>query len=107
MIIECDLIAFEYAKNQFTPKPVYVSGEKEEDSIIDKYRINPKDLPILILDDDIINKEGLGLKKGFYNVRADKYLDFLLIYQKGDLKAKIPVIQMEVFESINPKQKKN
>lgn len=101
----CDLIAYEYDKSQFVPKEVYPSGEKDEDSIIDKYS-NAQTMPVLILEDDIINKEGYGLKKGFYNVIPDKYLDFLLILQSGKIKAKIPVIQMEVFEPIEPKQEK-
>ena len=65
-----------------------------------------KNPAVLILEDDIISKDGKGLKKGFYNVIPDKYLDFLLIYQKGELKAKIPVVQMEVFEPLEPKQEK-
>lgn len=105
MIADYDLIAYEYTKNQFVPKEIYKSGEKDEDKLIDKYS-NGKELPVLILEDDIINQEGYGLKKGFYNVIPDKYLDFLLILQSGKLKAKIPVINMEIIEPIEPKQEK-
>lgn len=101
-----NLIAYEYYKDHFVPKDVYPSGEKDETKLIDKYSFNNKELPVLILKDDIVSKDGKGLKKGFYNVIPDKYLDFLLIYQKGQLKAKIPVVQMEVFEPIEPKQEK-
>ena len=34
------------------------------------------------------------------------HLDFLLIYQQGKLKAKVPVVKMEVFETNKPKQEK-
>lgn len=101
-----NLITYEYYKDQFVPKEVYTSGEKDETKLIDKYSFNNKELPVLILKDDIISKDGRGLRKGFYNVLPDKYMDFLLIYQKGELKAKIPVIKMEFYESLNTEQQK-
>lgn len=101
-----NLIAYEYYKDRFVPKEVYPSGEKDETRLINKYSSDNKELPVLILENDIVSKEGRGLKKGFYNIMPDKYMDFLLIYQKGKLKAKIPVINMEVFETLNPKQEK-
>ena len=55
----------------------------------------------MALEDDIVNENGYGLKKGFYKIIPDKYLDFLLLYQSGELKAKIPVVKMEIFESMN------
>lgn len=105
MLIDNNLIAYEYYKNQFTPNEIYYSGERDETKLIDKYS-KRKELPILILKDDIVNSEGMGLKKGFYNVVPDEYMDFLLIYQTGQLKAKVPVIKMNVLESSNPKQQK-
>lgn len=106
MIIDNNFLAYEYYKNQFTPQEVYRSGEKEETKLINKYSEESKELPVIVLEDDIVNEEGYGLKKGFYNVCPDKYLDFLLIYQSGKLKAKIPVVKVEVFESNNPEQMK-
>ena len=106
MILDNNLIAYEYYKNQYTPNPVYRSGEKDEDKLIDKYSPNRNAEAVLILEDDIVNPEGFGLKKGFYNVCPDKYLDFLFIYQSGKLKAKIPVVKMDVFETNNPEQLK-
>lgn len=105
MILDNNLIAYEYYKNQYVPKEVYVSGEKEETKLINKYH-NKKELPVLVLKDDIVNQDGYGLKSGFYNVIPDEYLDFLCLYQSGKLKAKVPVIKMEVFETNNPKQEK-
>ncbi len=104
MIIDNNLIAYEYAKDQFTPYAVTKSGEKDEDKAI--YKNPAKENTVLILEDDIINSEGFGLKKGFYNIMPDKYMDNLLIYQKGALKAKIPVINMKVIATNTPKQQK-
>lgn len=106
MIIDNNLIAYEYFKDNFTPKEVYTSGKKDETSLNDIYNKNVKDNAVLILEDDIINDDGYGLKKGFYNVKPDKYMEFLLIYQSGKIKAKIPVVNLEFFESIEPKQDK-
>ena len=103
---DINLIAYEFSKGQFTLNPVENSGQREETKFSDELNFSDKNMAILILDDDIINQDGFGLKKGFYNVSADKYLDFLLIWQTGKLKAKIPVVKMEVFETINPKQEK-
>ena len=94
-MIDCNLIAYQYDKIQFVPKEVYPSGQREETQFIDKYS-NGAELAVLILEDDIINSDGYGLKKGFYNVRADKYLDYILIYQAGELKAKVPVLERHV-----------
>ncbi len=106
MTIDNNLIAYEYYKNLFVPKEVYTSGEKEETTLIDKYS-QKNDMPILALEDDIIDPNtGKGLKKGFYNVIPDKYQDFLLIYQGGKLKAKIPVIETKLHETNNPRQPK-
>ena len=106
MILDNNLIAYEYFKNQYVPKEVYVSGEKEETKLIDKYTSNKNGDPILVLEEDIINSDGFGLKSGFYSVKPDKYLDFLLLYQAGKLKAKIPVVGMKINETTNPKQEK-
>ena len=105
MLIDNNLIAYEYSKGQYTPKEVYYSGEREETSLIDRYS-NRKELPVLILEDDIINSDGYGLKKGFYNVVPDKYKDFLLIYQSGKLKAKVPIVKIDIVSNNSPKQKK-
>lgn len=102
---DCNLISYEYYKGQYTPNPIYKSGEKDETKLNDAYSINKEEVAVLTLEYDIINENGYGLKKGFYNVKPDKYMEFLLIYEAGKLKAKIPVIKMEVFESVNPEHK--
>lgn len=106
MLIDNNLIAYEFFKNQYVSKEVYVSGEKEETKLINKYSSSKKNATILTLEEDIVNSSGYGLKRGFYSVVPDKYLDFLLLYQSGELKAKIPVISMEVYETNNPEQPK-
>lgn len=105
MLIDNNLIAYEYYKNQYVPNEIYYSGEKDETKLIDKYS-KRKELPVLVLEDDIINPEGKGLKKGFYNVVPDEYNEFLLIYQTGQLRAKVPVVKMTVTESSITKQTK-
>ena len=105
MLIDNNLIAYEYYKGQYVPNEIYYSGEKDETKFIDKYS-NRKELPVLILEDDIVNSDGYGLKKGFYNVVPDQYKEFLLIYQTGKLKAKVPVTKINVTSNNSPKQKK-
>jgi len=105
MLIDNNLIAYEYYKGRYVPNEIYYSGEKEETKNINKYS-NTKDLPILILEDDIVNSEGYGLKKGFYNIIPDEYKDFLLIYQTGKLKAKVPVVEVKSTPTANPSQQK-
>ena len=104
MIVDNNLICYEYYKTQYTLNPVQISGAKDSDVADDKYAFNPSKLAVLVLEDDIINSEGYGLKKGFYNVKTDKYMDFLLIMQSGQIKAKVPVLKVEVIETINPVQ---
>lgn len=106
MIFDNNLLAYEYYKNQYVPKEVYTSGEKDETKLIDKYSVDKKNAPVIALKDDIVNHEGYGLKNGFYSVVPDRYLDFLLLYQGADLKAKVPVVAFEVYESVNAKTPK-
>ena len=105
--LNSNLIAYQFDKNQYTLNPVEISGEKDEDKFdFDKLKYSSFNPALLVIENDIINKNGYGLKKGFYNVTTDKYLDFLYILQQGKLKAKIPVAKMQVFETLNPIQPK-
>ncbi|MBQ8848144.1 MAG: hypothetical protein IJ003_04290 [Candidatus Gastranaerophilales bacterium] len=106
MLIDNNLIAYEFYKNQYVPKEIYYSGEKEETKLLDKYNKEPREGTILVIENDIVNEEGYGLKKGFYNVKPDKYLDFLLIYQSYKLKAKVPIIKTQIHESIDARTEK-
>ena len=101
------IASFETYNNPFVPdRSFYTSGEKEETTLINKYGCPDKNAPVLTIKEDIVNDEGYGLKSGFYNVTPDKYLDFLLIYQGGVLKAKVPVVKTEIHASAVPKKQK-
>ena len=104
MILDNNLICYEYYKNLYTLKPVIESGAKDGDTKEDKYSFNKNNMALLLIEEDIVNSDGYGLKKGFYNVACDKYMDFLFIIQSGKIKAKIPVAKTKLIESINPTQ---
>ena len=104
MQIDNNLICYEYYKTQYTLHQVRDSGAKDGDALNDKYLFNNSKPALLVLEEDIINSEGYGLKKGFYNVKTDKYMDFLLIIQSREIKAKVPISKVKVIEPINPTQ---
>ena len=100
-----DLIAYEYYRNPYVLNDITTSGEKDETRLTNRYSYG-KNATVLAIRDDIINPEGYGLKKGFYNICPDEFSEFLLIYQSGELKAKIPVIKMERVQSENDGKQK-
>ena len=83
------------AIDQLAPYKGTLSGEKEHQKPSYNYGPPSTKYPILALEDDIINDEGRGLKKGFYEIRIDDNKEFLLFVQSGNTKAKIPVISYE------------
>lgn len=105
-MISYDLLAYEYYKNQYVPNETYTSGQRTGTEFVDKYTNVTKTPALLILEEDIVDKDGKGLKRGFYNVAVNKYKDMLLLYQSGQLKARVPVVSYEVYETLNPKQQK-
>lgn len=90
------------AIDQLQPYKGTVSGEKEHQKPSYNYGPPSTKYPVLALEDDIIDKNGYGLKKGFYEVRIDENARFLLFVQSGKLKAKIPVI---FYETTKKKEK--
>lgn len=104
MILDNNIICYQFDKGQYTPNKVIESGAKSDDVSDDKYSFSTKKSALLVIEEDIINFEGYGLKKGFYNVATDNYMDFLYIYQSGKIKAKLPVIETKVIETLNPIQ---
>ena len=52
------------------------------------------------LEYDILNKDGFGLKRGFYEIRPDSDYTYLMFIQSGKIKAKIPVIKMKEFQNM-------
>ena len=83
------------AIDQLAPYKGTLSGEKEYQKPSYNYGPPSTKYPILALEDDIINDEGRGLKRGFYEIRIDDNKEFLLFVQSGKTKAKIPVIMYE------------
>ena len=80
------------AIDQLHPYKGTLSGEKEHQKPSYNYGPPSTKYPILTLENDIVDKNGMGLKKGFYEIRIDENKQFLLFVQSGKLKAKIPVI---------------
>ena len=83
------------AIDKIAPYKGTVSGEREHQK--PKYNFGPPSIknPILVLDDDIITKNGYGLVKGFYEVDVSSDNNFLLLIQSGKTKAKIPIISWQ------------
>lgn len=106
-----DLIAF-YTEKEVLPYPRYTSGgDKGTDSIY-QYALPEKDAPILVIEKDIIYDDGTGLKTGFYQVTLSDDYDFLLLFESGKLKAKIPITSIShrseaKLEKQKPKKQRN
>lgn len=83
------------AIDQLAPYKGTLSGEKEYQKPSYNYGPPSTKYPILALEDNIVDDNGKGLKKGFYEVRIDDNKQFLLFMQSGKLKAKIPIINYE------------
>ena len=83
------------AVDQLVPYKGTLSGEKEYQKPSYNYGPPTTKYPILALEDNIVDENGKGLKKGFYEVRIDDNKQFLLFMQSGKLKAKIPIINYE------------
>ncbi len=92
--ISYDYIALYKTIDEVLPYKQYNSGAKAGDSALYlNKKVNTN--PILRLEYDILNKEGFGLKKGFYEIRPDMDYNYLMFIQSGKIKAKIPVIKNE------------
>lgn len=70
------------------------SGAKDGDKSIYSDNMKENTNPILRLEADILNKDGYGLKRGFYEIRPDADYVYLMFIQAGQIKAKIPVISL-------------
>ena len=78
------------------PYKQYSSGAKTEDNTIYSDKSPANTNPVLLLEYDILNNDGFGLKRGFYEIRPDSDYTYLMFIQAGDIKAKIPVISHEL-----------
>ncbi len=92
------------AIDQLRPYKGTLSGEKEYQKPSYNYGPPSTKYPILALEDNIVDADGKGLKKGFYEVRIDENKQFLLFMQSGKLKAKIPVVFYETYKKEKSKQ---
>lgn len=92
--MSCDLVAVYKTIDEMVPYKQYNSGAKvEHNSLYNNKNVNTN--PVLRLEYDILNKDGYGLKKGFYEIRPDGDYNYLMFIQAGNIKAKIPVILNE------------
>lgn len=92
--ISYDYIALYKTIDEVLPYKQYTSGAKAEDNTLySNKKVNTN--PVLRLEYDILNKDGYGLKKGFYEIRPDMNYTYLMFIQAGKIKAKIPVIKNE------------
>lgn len=102
-----DLIAvYGPAIDQLHPYKGALSGARDGQNPV--YNFGPKatPYPILALEDDFINKDGKGLKKGFYEIVPDKNFDYFLFVQSGKIKAKIPITEVKNIKNPAPKEEK-
>lgn len=111
--IPWEYISYGYTREESVPFPAYPSGGKDQDKSIYKYPTQENNNPLLIIEEDIMGNDGRGLKKGFYSTCPDENNDFLLLFQSGKLKAKIPIVSVEqrlknppVKDKKKPKKKK-
>ncbi|MBE7707051.1 MAG: hypothetical protein E7Z91_07430 [Cyanobacteria bacterium SIG30] len=102
IIMDYDLIAERAYEDDIFPYKRYQSGVKEADKAVYK-GVEGKNYPVLLLEDNLVNQDGYGLKKGFYMLAPDQDKDFLIFYQSGEIKAKIPIISVEQIEKKHKK----
>lgn len=90
-----DYIAGFKTIDEVLPYRQYNSGARAEDNAIySTEKINTN--PVLRLEYDILNTDGFGIKRGYYEVRPDSDYTYLMFIQSGRIKAKIPVISTEL-----------
>ena len=82
--------------DEIIPYEQYKSGNEDRDKPVYKYPADSTSNPILSLEIDILNKDGFGLKRGYYELGTDENLSCLMFIESGRIKAKIPVIKQEV-----------
>ena len=82
--------------DEVLPYTQYKSGAYDNDNPAYKYSEESTSNPILALEYDILNKDGFGLKRGYYEVGTDENFSCLYFVESGKIKAKIPVIKKEV-----------
>lgn len=101
-----DIIAEFHTQEELFPFGKYHSGVRDAQRGIYANESGINNYPLLILEDDLIDTRGYGLKKGFYEVRPSLDYDFLNIMQSGEIKAKVPVLKIEQIDTNPPPKEK-
>lgn len=98
MFIDCPniQIAHYQAIDEVLPYKQYKAGTKDKDKPVYQNPLESSSNPVLTLEFDILNKDGFGLKRGYYEIATNPEFTFLMFVQQGKIKAKIPVIKHEL-----------
>lgn len=108
-----DYIASFQKLEDVVPYKQYKSGARvEHNSVYTNKEENTN--PVLRLEYDVLNNDGFGIKRGFYEIRPDSEYTYLMFIQAGEIKAKIPVLSHSLiseygddYEWADKKKKKN
>lgn len=98
MFIDCPNIQIAHYQtiNEVLPYKQYKAGTKDKDKPVYQNPLESSSNPVLTLEFDILNKDGFGLKRGYYEIATNPEFTFLMFVQQGKIKAKIPVIKHEL-----------
>ena len=98
MFIDCNhtQIALYQTIDEILPNKQYKSGAKDKDKPVYQNNLSPSSNPVLTLEFDILNSDGFGLKRGYYEIATNPEFTYLMFVQQGKIKAKIPVIKHEL-----------
>lgn len=98
MFIDCPNIQIAHYQtiDEVLPYKQYKAGTKDKDKPVYQNPLESSSNPVLTLEFDILNKDGFGLKRGYYEIAANPEFTFLMFVQQGKIKAKIPVIKHEL-----------
>lgn len=98
MFIDCPNIQIAHYQtiNEVLPYKQYKAGTKDKDKPVYQNPLESSSNPVLTLEFDILNKDGFGMKRGYYEIATNPEFTFLMFVQQGKIKAKIPVIKHEL-----------
>lgn len=98
MLIDCDynLISMWRSIDEVIPYSQNKSGAKDGDKPVYKNPLPSSSNPVLALEFDILNEDGFGLKRGYYEIAVNEEYTCLMFIQANKIKAKIPIIKQEL-----------
>lgn len=85
--------------DEVVPYKQYPGGAKDAHNPVYQIPMDSSSNPILILEFDILNEYGFGLKRGHYEIATDPDYTVLMFIQSNEIKAKIPVIKYELINT--------